>query len=163
DERDGILKLTASTDQQQTRIRLAQDPGQAGVDQIQRLTRMLAGYSVKAERVTGSKETRADGFASQGNAGNVRLVKGDWTGAFIEELRQFPSGKNDDQCLVAGTLIRTIEGQKPIEKISAGEIVATREGFRRVIWAGMTTKSAKVLTLTLSNGQKISGTGNHPI
>lgn len=97
DERDGLLKLTAQMDSLDTRIRLAQDPGQAGVDQSIRLTRMLAGFAVRSERVTGEKETRAAGLASQINAGNVRMLKGDWNSAFIEELRQFPQGKNDDQ------------------------------------------------------------------
>lgn len=96
EERDSMLRLTAATDGRETKIRLAQDPGQAGKDQAQRLTRMLAGYSVRAERVTGDKATRADGFAAQVNAGNVRLVRGAWNAALIEELRQFPMGKNDD-------------------------------------------------------------------
>lgn len=97
DERDAQLRQTAQLDGRSVKIRLAQDPGQAGVDQVQRLTRMLAGFSVVAERVTGAKETRAEGIASQINAGNVRLVKGKWNKDFIEELRQFPLGANDDQ------------------------------------------------------------------
>ena len=97
DERNRVMLQTAAIDGRSTRIRLAQDPGAAGVDQVQALTRMLAGYSVKAERVSGSKEVRADGLASQINAGNVKIVKGDWNRALIEELRTFPLGKNDDQ------------------------------------------------------------------
>lgn len=98
DERNRVMMQATALDGRSTRIRLAQDPGAAGVDQVQALTRMLAGYGVKAERVSGSKETRADGFASQVNAGNVKLIAGDWNKAFIEELRTFPLGKNDDIC-----------------------------------------------------------------
>jgi predicted phage terminase large subunit-like protein len=58
---------------------------------------MLAGYNVSYERVSGSKETRADPFSAQVNAGNVRVVRGAWNSMFIEELRQFPAGKHDDQ------------------------------------------------------------------
>ena len=97
DERNRVMLQTAALDGRQTRIRLSQDPGQAGVDQIQQLTRLLAGYSVKAERESGSKETRADGLASQVNAGNVRLIAGSWNKDFIEELRTFPLGRKDDQ------------------------------------------------------------------
>lgn len=97
DERDAQLRQIAQLDGRNVKIRLAQDPGQAGVDQAQRLTRMLAGFSVTAERVTGAKETRAEGIASQINAGNVRLLKGKWNREFIEELRQFPLGAHDDQ------------------------------------------------------------------
>jgi len=97
DDRDGLLRLTAQLDGYSCRIRLAQDPGQAGVDQSVRLTRMLMGFPVKSERVTGEKETRASGLAAQINAGNVRIVKAPWNAAFVEELRQFPQGKHDDQ------------------------------------------------------------------
>jgi predicted phage terminase large subunit-like protein len=58
---------------------------------------MLAGYSIRSERVSGDKATRASGLAAQINAGNVRLVRGAWNSDFLEELRQFPQGKNDDQ------------------------------------------------------------------
>lgn len=96
DDRNALMRQTASLDGTGCKIRLAQDPGQAGVDQVQSLTRMFAGYSVRSERVSGSKEVRADGFAAQVNAGNVRIVKGDWNQDFTEELRQFPRGKHDD-------------------------------------------------------------------
>lgn len=96
DDRNATMRQTAALDGRECKIRIAQDPGQAGVDQVQTLTRMLAGYTVRSERVSGAKEVRADGFAAQVNAGNVRLVKGAWNAAFIEELRSFPLGKHDD-------------------------------------------------------------------
>ena len=97
DDRNRVMLQTAALDGRQTKIRIAQDPGQAGVDQVQALTRMLAGYSVRSERVSGSKEARADALAAQINAGNVRMIKGEWNKAFIEEMRTFPLGRNDDQ------------------------------------------------------------------
>lgn len=97
DDRNAVMRQTAQLDGTACKIRLAQDPGQAGVDQVQTLTRMLAGFAVRSERVSGSKETRADGLAAQVNAGNVRMVRGAWNAALLEELRTFPLGKNDDQ------------------------------------------------------------------
>ncbi len=97
DERNSLLRQTAVIDGRQCKVRLAQDPGQAGVDQIRQLIRLLSGFSVVSERVSGSKEIRADGLAAQINAGNFLMVEADWNTAFIEELRQFPSGKHDDQ------------------------------------------------------------------
>lgn len=97
DDRDKLMRQTTHLDGSNCKVRLAQDPGQAGKDQAKRLLKMLAGFSVRAVPVSGSKETRADGFASQVNAGNVRLLVGDWNRDFIEELRTFPKGKNDDQ------------------------------------------------------------------
>lgn len=58
---------------------------------------MLAGFAVTCEPASGSKEVRADPFSAQVNAGNVKMVKGDWNRAFIEEMRAFPFGRNDDQ------------------------------------------------------------------
>lgn len=91
------IRSHAMTDGQAVRVHLPQDPGQAGKDQSEFLVRLLAGFSVKAEPVTGAKETRAFNFAAQVNAGNVRLLAGAWNRAYIEELRQFPNGAFKDQ------------------------------------------------------------------
>lgn len=91
------LRSTAIADGKDVAIHLPQDPGQAGKAQAEQLVRFLAGFNVTAEPVTGSKETRAFGFAAQLNSGNVKLVKGDWNKAFKEEYRQFPRGKFKDQ------------------------------------------------------------------
>jgi predicted phage terminase large subunit-like protein len=91
------LKSTAIADGKSVAIHLPQDPGQAGKAQAEQLVRFLGGFVVKAEPVTGSKETRAFSFAAQVNAGNVKLIRGDWNKAFKEELRQFPRGKYKDQ------------------------------------------------------------------
>ena len=97
---DGVraeLRSTAIEDGQGVRIRLPQDPGQAGKGQAEQLIKLLAGFDVSAEPVSGSKETRAFSFAAQWNAGNVKLIEGPWNKAFKEELRQFPRGKYKDQ------------------------------------------------------------------
>jgi predicted phage terminase large subunit-like protein len=93
----------APVDGQRVTIRLAQDPGQAGKAQAEMMVRKLAGYSVKVERPTGDKATRAAPLASQAEAGNVRiLVTGDmdrdaWVQPFLDELAMFPAGAKDDQ------------------------------------------------------------------
>ncbi|WP_372844794.1 phage terminase large subunit [Psychrobacter sp.] len=91
------IKLTAQLDGKLTAIRLPQDPGQAGKDQAKSYTRLLAGYNVAVLPVSGDKITRAEPFAAQVNAGNVRLIRGDWNKAYIDELKLFPLGTNDDQ------------------------------------------------------------------
>lgn len=96
-ERNRRMKAAATQDGAGVTVRLPQDPGQAGKEQAKNLTRMLAGSTVKALLVSGAKEVRADPFASQVNAGHVRLVRAPWNAAFVEELRAFPSGKHDDQ------------------------------------------------------------------
>lgn len=91
------IKNTASQDGRQCRIRIPQDPGQAGKSQASTLTRMLAGWAVRAVRPTGSKETRATPLSAQAEAGNVRILKGPWNEAFFDEIETFPFGKHDDQ------------------------------------------------------------------
>jgi predicted phage terminase large subunit-like protein len=80
-----------------TKVWLPRDPAQAGVDQVESYVRLLVGYPVEAERMSGSKEVRADAVASQANIGQVALLRAAWNGAFIEELASFPRGVHDDQ------------------------------------------------------------------
>lgn len=91
------IKSTAAIDGKGVEIRIPQDPGQAGKSQAKSFIKMLSGYAVKAETVSGDKATRAAPFAAQVNVGNVRMLKGDWNKAYIEELRNFPNGKHDDR------------------------------------------------------------------
>jgi predicted phage terminase large subunit-like protein len=97
DDVETQLLSAARRDGRAVRVHIPQDPGQAGKKQATALTRLLAGFDVKTEPASGSKETRAFAFSAQVNVGNVKLVKGAWNKAFIEELRQFPRGKYKDQ------------------------------------------------------------------
>ena len=96
DTRNKEILQAAAMDGTKVRIHGPQDPGSAGKDAAAAFARMLAGYSVKTEPVSGAKVTRADPFSAQVNAGNVRMIKADWNKAVIEELRSFPLGAHDD-------------------------------------------------------------------
>jgi len=96
DERNERMRQTAVLDGVLVSIRLPQDPGQAGKEQAQAMIRLLAGFSVKTVSVSGDKQIRADPFAAQLNGGNVLMLRAPWNAAFVEELRQFPSGRHDD-------------------------------------------------------------------
>jgi predicted phage terminase large subunit-like protein len=74
-----------------------EDPGQAGKDQVQSYIKLLSGYRVEAERMTGDKVTRADACASQANIGQIGMLKASWNASLIDELASFPSGRWDDQ------------------------------------------------------------------
>jgi len=96
-EVDRAIHNLAGSDGRETTIALPQDPGQAGKAQVQALARLLAGFRVKSQPVTGSKVVRAMPFSSQCEAGNVRLVAGPWNADFLNELENFPTGRHDDQ------------------------------------------------------------------
>jgi predicted phage terminase large subunit-like protein len=76
---------------------LPQDPGQAGLDQVESYIRSMPNYRIKAERMTGDKVTRADSVACQVNIGAVGMLGAPWNAAFIDELGAFPRGVHDDQ------------------------------------------------------------------
>jgi predicted phage terminase large subunit-like protein len=76
---------------------LPQDPGQAGKAQKMRFAELLSGKRFSITPETGDKESRAQPFASQIEAGMVKLVKGPWNEPYKDELRGFPSGTYKDQ------------------------------------------------------------------
>jgi predicted phage terminase large subunit-like protein len=88
---------TAQHDGRSVSIGLPEDPGQAGKAQVAYFVGLLAGYYVTSSRETGSKMTRAMPVASQIEARNVALVQSRWNHAFLDELRDFPDGRKDDQ------------------------------------------------------------------
>lgn len=58
---------------------------------------LMQGFVVYADPVKGDKISRAEPFAAQWQAGNVRLVRGLWNRDYLDELRAFPTGAHDDQ------------------------------------------------------------------
>lgn len=99
-QRESVIKETAERDATQygnVAIWIEQEPGSGGVDSAQATIRNLAGFSVRAERPSGDKATRAEPLAAQLEAGNVTLKRGVWNNAYIDELCSFPNGRHDDQ------------------------------------------------------------------
>jgi predicted phage terminase large subunit-like protein len=101
-EREKRILQTAQLDGQRVYINVEQEPGSGGKESAERTVRMLAGYSVNPDRVTGPKEIRADPYAAQVQAGNFKIVKGGWNRAFLEEHEEFPNGPYMDQVDAAG-------------------------------------------------------------
>jgi predicted phage terminase large subunit-like protein len=79
------------------KILLEQEPGSAGKTVIDYYTRRLMGYPVRAVRPDKKKEVRAAPFASACEAGHVRVLRGRWLGAFLDEAEAFPDVAHDDQ------------------------------------------------------------------
>ncbi len=57
----------------------------------------LAGFEVRGARPRGSKEDRARPLSALAEAGELRLLRGPWNRAFLDELCAFPLGGHDDQ------------------------------------------------------------------
>lgn len=94
-----IVKQCAASDKakyKRVRIRLSQDPGQAGKEQAQSYIKMLAGYNVTTVKESGDKQSRAEPFAAQWQAGNVAVVAGPWTETLLGQYESFPESKFKD-------------------------------------------------------------------
>lgn len=94
-----MVKQCAAADKVQykrVRIRMSQDPGQAGKEQAQSYVKMLAGFSVSVVKESGNKEARAEPFAAQWQAGNVKVVAGAWTETLLGQYESFPESKFKD-------------------------------------------------------------------
>jgi predicted phage terminase large subunit-like protein len=74
-----------------------QEPGSGGKESAENTIRNLAGFRVSADKVTGSKEVRAEPFAAQVQGGNMWLVAGEWVTPFLDECESWPSGRFNDQ------------------------------------------------------------------
>jgi predicted phage terminase large subunit-like protein len=96
-EVEKALANTASQDGTAVIIRIPEDPGSAGKSDAATKVKLLAGYPVVVKRPTGDKATRAKPASAQAEAGNVKLLRGAWNEAFLDEVCSFPSGMFDDQ------------------------------------------------------------------
>lgn len=92
-----LIKNTAVLDGISTKVSIPQDPGQAGKAQVQAYAKLLAGHNCRFSPETGDKMTRALPLSAQAEVGNVKIVKGDWNAAFLEEITSFPAGSYKDQ------------------------------------------------------------------
>ncbi len=91
------LKNTTTQDGLSVAVRMPEDPGAAGKADAGTKIKLLVGFNVKAVRPTGEKSVRAKPASAQTEAGNVKLVRGLWNEAFLDEVCSFPSGTHDDQ------------------------------------------------------------------
>ena len=92
-ERDQLVLVTAHADRSKygmVKTVFEEEGGSSGKDQTLALTKLLYGFSVWPDRVTGSKEIRAIPFASQLGGGTVYFPKeAKWFADFVQELCSF--------------------------------------------------------------------------
>lgn len=101
------------------------------------------------------------------NAGNLQkyiLFPSDWktrwpvfSGHITGFRKNFKANTHDDACFIAGTLIQTLFGKKPIEKITNKDYVLTPYGFKKVLKFGCTGEKVVIKKIGLT------GTKNHKI
>lgn len=93
---ESTVKNTASQDGKKVTIVIEEEPGSSGKFTTNIFVRKLKGYIVKADRPTGSKEVRANPYASYAENGNIKLVRGVWNKVFLDEHEAFPNSDVHD-------------------------------------------------------------------
>lgn len=95
--REQSIRTTAELDGRAVRIWIEQEPGSGGKESAEATIRNLAGFIIQSERPTGDKATRAEPYSVQVEAGNIRVLRGEWNKAYLDEMKTFPVGKYKDQ------------------------------------------------------------------
>ena len=113
------LLRTARVDGPNVVIGVPQDPGSAGKFMVRQFTALLAGYRIASSPEQGSKRFRAEVVAAQAEGGNLAIVRAAWTHAFVEELRDFPYGRKDDQVdALSRAFAMLADAQEPTRRIN---------------------------------------------
>lgn len=117
EDAEDLIVDTAHADGHHVKQSLPQDPGSAGKSQKAHMGKALDGLDFEITPESGEKADRAIPIASQWNNGNVRVIKGDWNDAFLNELATFPRGTFKDQAdafsRAYSVLVTKKEGQVP--------------------------------------------------
>jgi len=95
-KREAIIKQTAQVDGKEVTVWVEQEPGSGGKESAESTIKNLAGFRVKADKVTGAKEVRAEPYANQVEIGNVSILKAEWNRGFLSNHESFPVGKEKD-------------------------------------------------------------------
>jgi predicted phage terminase large subunit-like protein len=125
-DREEKIKFWAKRDAANSRpgayeVGVEQEPGSGGKESAESTIRNLRGFKCYADKVTGSKEIRAEPFASQVQAGNVYLVAGSYQNDLLDEMVSFPNGKFKDQVdACSGAFNRLISG--PVYNLWGGAL-----------------------------------------
>ena len=97
DRVEELIARTAMEDGPTVSIRMEQEPGSAGKNLIDQYARyVVPGYDFSGVRATGDKVTRARPFGAAVANGNVRVVRGSWLTAWLDEMSSFPEVSNHD-------------------------------------------------------------------
>lgn len=82
-----------------------------------------------------------------------------------ESMDLFPTQVVSGGCLLAGSVIKTLDGEKPIEKISKGEFVLTKDGYKEVTntWDSNTLiePTPECFEIEFEDGYKVTCSDKH--
>lgn len=105
------IAQTAALDGRGVAVRIEQEPGSSGVNDIDHYRRsVLVGFDFDGSRPTLSKTERAAPLARAAQAGNVKLLSAPWNREWLDEVAGFPNLPHDDQVDSASGAMNSIAG-----------------------------------------------------
>jgi predicted phage terminase large subunit-like protein len=121
-----------------------QEGGSAGKEISEQFVKMLAGYPVHRDIVSGKgtkliqglelphkpKIIRSQGLVAQSEAGNVRVKRAPWTGDFLDELVMFPESDICDQVDAASGALNKLCRMWTTDPGFTGRIETVADGER---------------------------------
>ena len=94
---DAVIEKTLEIDSHEVVQRMEQEPGSSGKKVIEDYKKgIFRHYNFEGIPSTGSKVARANRFSAASGAKRVKLLRGPWIEAFIQEAEHFPDGPHDD-------------------------------------------------------------------
>lgn len=98
-DREQVISQTAATDRAtfgHVEIHVEQEPGSGGKESAESTIASNPSHAVKADKVTGDKQVRAEPLQAQASIGKIALLAGSWTQELLDEMEQFPVGRRKD-------------------------------------------------------------------
>lgn len=95
-EVERIVKNTAAADGRNCIVGVEQEPGSAGKMMVARWRSLLKGYNLQAPKPIKDKLERAQPFAVQCEAGNIKILRAPWNDPFLATLHAVPDSAHDD-------------------------------------------------------------------
>jgi predicted phage terminase large subunit-like protein len=92
-----LVRAVAEFDGRTVPVLIEQDPGQAGVSQVDHYARVvLPGFTVRGVKHTGDRVVRSGPTSSAAERRLIRLVRGPWVAEFLDDVSGFPVAPHDD-------------------------------------------------------------------
>ena len=120
---DTTILRTAQLDGRTVKVREEQEPGASGKSVIANHVQMLAGYDYAGKSPSGAKTTRWRPFAVQAEAGNVAIMRAEWTQDWLQEMSGVPDTAHDDQAdSVAGAFDDVALARRKARTVAVREV-----------------------------------------
>lgn len=112
---DTKMRNRASQDGVECEVVWEEEGGASGKRDTAHLVKMLVGYNCHGVRPYGDKFVRAKPLAAQSEAGNVKLLRGDWNDRWLNHMHGQPELGHDDEMDAASGAFNRLAGGKELK------------------------------------------------